>query len=187
MVSSPEYALATYGLHRLYFLIVTPWIKISLASPLLESDAHFFRTVFVRSHVCREYHLRLTSGIDGNTLLLFISSGKCTRESDHGDGRLSGTSPQGRSASSPSLSALWGSTLQRNLLARYICMSASCAHTHPHPVQLWLRSVLVRLYIPLSFNLRRSIFLRSPLGLGELLPRSFLCSGGERSTIPFFV
>jgi hypothetical protein len=123
MVSSLEYALATYGLHRLYFLLVTPWIKISLASPLLESDVHFLRTVFVRFHVCQEDRLRLMSGIDGNTLLLFISSGKCTRESDHGDGRLSGTSPQGRSASSPSLSAFWDTTLQGNLIARYICMS----------------------------------------------------------------
>jgi hypothetical protein len=46
----------------------------------------------------REDRLWLTfgHGTDGNISLLLISNGKSTREYDHGDGRISPTSPQGR-------------------------------------------------------------------------------------------
>jgi hypothetical protein len=52
--------------------------------------------MYVRFHVCREDRLWLTPGIDGNISLPLISNGKCTREGDHGNGRILRISPQGR-------------------------------------------------------------------------------------------
>ena len=71
------------------------WIETSLARLLLEGAPRFCGAIHVSFPECRENHFRLTSGIDGNTLLLLALSGKCTRESGHGDGRLSGTWYQG--------------------------------------------------------------------------------------------
>jgi hypothetical protein len=94
-MTSSEYALEIYGLYRPSFLPVTVCIERSLPSGLLESGAHCCRDIFVRYHVHLEYCLWLKSVIDGNTSLHFASSGKCTRENDHGDGHLSRTLLQG--------------------------------------------------------------------------------------------
>lgn len=70
---------------------VSAWIEIFLERLLCEGVPHFCRAIHVSFPERREDHLRLTYGIDGNILFLLTLSGKCTRESDHGDGRLSGT------------------------------------------------------------------------------------------------
>jgi hypothetical protein len=98
--TSAEYADAeeVYGGYHLYFLPVTVYIGKSLPSGLLESDTRFCRDIFVRYHIHLEYSFRLKSGIDGKSLLPFASSGKCTREENHGDGRLLRTLLQGHCA-----------------------------------------------------------------------------------------
>lgn len=63
-----------------------------------------------------------TPGIDGNSSLPLISSGRSTPEDDHGDGRSSCMSPRGCSPLSASLSALWDSTLLGSLIVTFVVL-----------------------------------------------------------------
>ena len=68
------------------FFSVAAWIKISWARLLLEAASHFWGDVYVSFPGHCKDRLGLTSGIDGNSSLMLISSGNSTREGGHGDG-----------------------------------------------------------------------------------------------------
>jgi hypothetical protein len=59
MVSSTEYALETYGLCNLCFLLVTLWIELSPPSQFVESGAHFCGAVYVCEIPCMSRGLSL--------------------------------------------------------------------------------------------------------------------------------
>ena len=182
-------SLETYGLYHLYFLPVAAWAKISWARLLLEVVSRCWGDVYVSFPGHREDRLGLTSGIDGNSSLTLISSGKSTREGGHGDGRFSCISPQEDWPLSPLFSPLWSSTSQGKLTVRYIYLSSAVNVTR---ILTLACAGLASFYtsticLPSLLSTPRLIdALPRPLdGSRKLLPRFFSCSEGKRFTIPF--